>query len=928
MLSRWFRRKPKLTDADAARRREAVLALDASERETFERVAREDADPQVRAAAIGRMDAPDTLGALLEEALASERAGVAAAVADRLADLGTDHAFAHHREVAVARFRRRPEPEALVAIGDPAAGARALLGVPDVEARLSITRSVHDETWLTAFENAARTRDKAVHRLARDRLAELKRLRQERDELAARAESLIASAERVRVDDPQLAARCDVLRREWDTLTEGLENNAQALQPFNHPGAPVEALRARFRLPELAAPAPVAEDGVALRSFDSLLADLAALEQGIAADPDAYEQTTDVTARLRELQARWSEHADREPPADPEARAFRDRYHRAHALIDALERANARRADADAVLAVETAFKKPETDEDYAAVWRRQGESRRIAARAAELVAAADWPEDVPRPRWMDDVSTRERELRALDEKCHEAFSAIQDEIANAIEAMEQAVEAGEVNEANRLQAEAHRWIHRLPRSAQDGPAGRLGSRSARLRELSDWQSFAERGKRETLCEEIEAIADTPLAPDAQMARIKELRGRVRALGRIRSAADRALMDRFNAAADRAFEPCRRHFSALAEERRFNLEQREAICAQLEAFVAENDWDNADYRGVDQILRQARAEWRGYHPVDRSPGKKLDKRFKGVTDAIYGHLKVEWDRNVAAKQAIVDETRQAVEDDGPLGGQIDLMKRLQADWKQVGPTPRRVDQQLWKEFRGICDDVFQARDAERDERRSRTTAAVGDAHGLIDEIEAERAAETTAPTDPRRVAEYRRRVESLGRLPRDIDRRLERALSELEREVTLRRNRQPIIEQLARVDRVAALDAELARIERDDAATADWEERAGALRDLFAARLSAEAPEPDEEALRRVTIEAEVGAGSESPESDRELRLEVQMARLQGGIGVRERAAIDVDALLARWCGHAGALDEASELRDRFFAALRQVVDG
>ncbi len=930
MLSRWFRRKPKLTDADAARRREAVLALDASEQGTFEKVAQDDADPQVRAAAIVRIDAPDTLGALLEAALAAERAATVAAVADRLADLGTDHAFARHREVTIARFRRQPAPESLVAIGDPGAGARALLGVPDIEARLSIARSVHDEAWLTALEQAARTRDKAVHRLARERLAELKRLRQERDELAARAESLIASAERVRADDPQLAARCDVLRREWNTLTEGLEGNAQALEPFNDPGAPVEALRSRFRLPELTAPAgpPTGEDGLALRSFDSLLADLASLEQGIADDPDAYTQTTDITARLRELQARWSEHADREPPADPEARAFRDRYHRAHALIDALERANARRADADAVLAVDTTFKPPETDEDYAAVWRRQGESRRIAARAAELVAAADWPEDVPRPRWMDEVSARERELRALDEKWHEAFSAIQDEIANAIEAMEQAVEAGEVNEANRLQAEANRWIHRLPRSAQDGPAGRLGSRSARLRELADWQSFAERGKRETLCEEIEAIADTPLAPDAQMARIKELRGRVRALGRIRSAADRALMDRFNTAADRAFEPCRRHFSALAEERRFNLEQRETICTQLEAFVAENDWDNADYRGVEHILRQARAEWRSYHPVDRSPGKKLDKRFKAVTDAIYGHLKVEWDGNVAAKQAIVDAARQAVEDDGPLTAQIDLMKRLQADWKQVGTTPRRADQQLWKEFRGICDDVFQARDAQRDERRSRTTAAVADAHVLIDEIEAERAAETTAPTDPRRVAEYRRRVESLGRLPRDIDRRLERALSELEREVTLRRNRQPIIEQLARVDRIDALDAELARIEREDASTADWEGRAGDLRDLFAARLSPEAAESDEEALRRVTIEAEVGAGTESPESDQELRLEVQMARLQGGIGVRERAAVDVEALLARWCGHAGGLDEGSDLRKRFFAAVRQVVDG
>ena len=570
----------------------------------------------------------------------------------------------------------------------------------------------------------------------------------------------------------------------------------------------------------------------------------------------------------------------------------------------------------------------PESDEDFAEAWRRQAESRPLAARAAELLAAIDWPEEVRRPRWMDEVAVRERDLRTLDEKCHETFSSVQTEIANAIEAMERAVEAGEVNEASRQQAEAQRWIHRLPRSAQDGPAGRLAGRSARLRELNDWQSFAERGKREALCEEIEAIADNPMAPDAQMARIKELRGRVRALGRIRSAADRALMERFNTAADRAFEPCRRHFSALAEERRFNLDQREAICGQLETFVAENDWDNADYRGVEQILRQARAEWRSYHPVDRSPGKKLDTRFKAVTDAIYGHLKGEWDRNVGAKQAIVDEARQAVGGDGPVSDHIDLMKRLQADWKRVGTTPRRVDQQLWKEFRTICDEVFQARDAERDERRSRATASVAEARALIEAIEDERALETTTPLDPRKLAEYRRRAESFDRLPRDIDRHLHRALSDLEREATSRRDRQPIIEQLERVDRIEALDAELAGIERAGAATADWEERAGDLREVFASRIETDAAGADQDALRRVAVEAEVAAGAQSPESDQALRLEVQMARLQGGIGVRERAVIDVEGLLTQWCANAGGLDEASELRKRFFGAVRRVVDG
>lgn len=930
MLSRLFRRKPKLTDADAARRREAVLALDASAEATFLGVVRDDPDPAVRAAAIARIASPETLGAMLDEPPPPGGGDQVAAIADRLAELGADHPFAEHPEVLIARFRKAPNDLSLAAIADPEQAARALLAVQDFDTRAALAQKIRDESRLTALEHFTRTRDKAVHRIARDHLAELKRLRQERDELVQRAESLLASADRVRPDDAQLAAKCDVLRREWDTIVGGLEGNAAALEPFHHPGAPVAALRARFHLPELAVAArpPSGEDGLALRSFESLLSDLAALEHRITADPGLFERTDDLTTQLRELQARWSEHADREPPADAEAGVFRDRYHRVHELIEALDRANRARAGAAALLTADTAFKTPETDEDYATIWRTQAESRRGAAQAAEMLAGVEWPEEVPRPRWMDDLAARETEFRALDERCHETFSAVQTEIANAIEAMEQAVEAGEVNEASRMQVTANRWIHRLPRSSQDGPAGRLASRSARLRELTDWQSFAERGKREVLCEEIEAIADQPLAPDAQMARIKELRGRVRALGRLRSATDRALMDRFNAAADRAFEPCRRHFAALAEERRFNLEQREVICGELETFVAENDWEHTDYRGVEQILRQARTEWRSYHPVDRSPGKKLDARFKAVTDAIYGHLKVEWDRNVAAKQAIVTEARDAVVSGAPLPDQINLMKRLQADWKRVGTTPRRVDQQLWKDFRGICDGVFQARDVERDERRSRTTAAVTDANVLIEELEQEAAADTTEVMDTRQLADYRRRAEALERLPGEIDRRLRRALSDLEREVRLRRNRKPILEKLALLEQVATLDAELAGLEREAASLTDWEERAGQVRDLFVDRLGTERGAADEAALRRATVEAEIGAGADSPEIDQPLRLEVQMERLQTGMGARERAGVDVDALLARWCRHAAGLAEGSDLRARFFAALRQVVDG
>ena len=394
---------------------------------------------------------------------------------------------------------------------------------------------------------------------------------------------------------------------------------------------------------------------------------------------------------------------------------------------------------------------------------------------------------------------------------------------------------------------------------AQDRHGAKLASSSRQLRELADWQAFALRGKREALCEEMESIADHPLNPNAQMERIKTLRGRVKALGRIQSARDRALMERFDAA-DRAFAPCRRHFEQFAEERKFNLEQRRTICAQLEAFVEENDWEHADYRGVEQILQRARNEWRIYRPVDRSPGRRVDSRFKAVTERISGYLRKEWERNEATKTAIVEEARAAVEAAGPIHDQIQLMKRLQAEWQTCRPDAPSRRSGAMEGVRGICDQVIATRDAGRDEHRSQLAQAVDQANALTEDL-AQAVAEADSTEDARRLLNAcRAKIEALEGLPREVERRAHRMLSDHERDIGLRAAQQRLRAELERMDSIDALDARLAGIERDGGSKEAWLEEAGELAELFKPRLDREAS-LDLVALRRLAVEAEIGAG-------------------------------------------------------------------
>ena len=917
MLSKWFKGKPKLTDADPARRLAAVQALDATAQETLAAIVREDRDAAVRTAALDRLDAPH-LGALLLEAEARQDRSAALDVASRLAALGDDHAFADHPLIAVARCADAPSPAALAAIADAELQALAITRIRDAGTRATLAESVWNAAPLTALEALTRNRDKALHRLAKERLGALRKLREVRSELTLRAESLADAAQRLEPTEPQFAARREALQREWEGVWLELDANAAALAPFGESAAAATALRQRFQLPD--APPPQAAPPPA--TFEQLMAELTALEGDLLGALDDLEDSAAMAGRLADIEGRWSEAAAVSSPAPTAAEPHQALTERLRDVLAALQRANARRGAATAILALNTAWQEPDKDEDFAALWRTQGVCRRAAREAAAIIEAVAWPAETPAPAWLSDLAAKREALPAVDERCQAMFRALKQEIEDSIKAMEAHVEAGEIAEASRKQGQASRLIRRLPKSAQDGSASHLASRSGRLKELNAWQAFAERGQRESLCDEMEALADNPLPPAEQAQRIKALRKGVQALGRIRSGKDRVLMERFDAAAERAFAPCRQHFEALAETRRFNLAQRETICRELESFLAGNDWQNADYKGVAQILRAAREEWRTYHPVDSAPGKKLDARFKAVTDALHKHVKGDWQRNVAAKEAIVEEARAAVEADGPVAEQVELMKRLQREWREVGPTPRRKDQQLWKAFRDICDHVFNARDADRDERRSKASSAVAQANALVEDVLAAASDDATEVPDRRMLRDFEARAHELEGLPREVEKRVQRALSDFTREVALAVGRRRVQDELKHIERMEGLDAALAQIERDGGATDAWQEEAQALKAAFAPRLNGTAA-ADAEALKKLAIEAEIAAEMDSPAEDQSLRMALRMDRLRDGFGNRDRA--DGAELLERWCASAADQRGAEAARERFFTALRRM---
>ncbi|MCY3840921.1 MAG: DUF349 domain-containing protein [Gammaproteobacteria bacterium] len=767
MLRKLFSRKPRLEAEDPAVRTAALADLGDGEQATFALVFRDDADRDVRLKALERLNRPD----VVFEGLGDEE--VAAEALSRLLSLidnDTPETIRNHPAVQRAALASAETVEAALAvapsIADPGEFAAALAENPRAQVRQAVAEATWDPATLTEMEKTTRRRDKSVHRAARDRLAALRAASHRRDEEDTQTETILAAAVALEGDDPHYEARRDAIERDWTNHLDAMEETDRELERFSVVARDLNAIRRRFpaRRQPAQAPHPEVEVdfGALLTRAESLLADVADSLPGGAGDKVSVE---DAKQSVDELAAEWNAGADAKPPGEELSARFREVMTSVAARTRDRERAQDLLPKARELLAGEIPDPEHPRFESFDSAMR---ELRRQRDDVDRLLGRFAWPDDVPELEEITALKQRQRDLATAAEQSETQADAMLDQVTDKIAELGQSIEDGAVHDAVEQERRLRDLLKGLPRAKAQPFSSDLAELGARVRELREWRTYAQAPQRESLCQQIEELAASPLEPHDQMQAVKSLRDQWNQLGPAETRRDRDL---------------RRRFDRAAERRAFNLEQRQTIVAALEGFLENNDWDNADWRGVERILRQARNEWREYHPVDRKAGRQLTNRFEELASAIHTLLKQEWDRNIEKKEAIVADAIAIRESGDRVTDQAESMKALQRRWKAVGPLPRRADQRLWKQFREQCDQVFEARAVVLD-RHSQRRQVVTDADALITELE--RRLEIDPSLDRNMIADYERRLHALGMLPKDIERRAEEVLRDADRIVVAR----------------------------------------------------------------------------------------------------------------------------------------------
>lgn len=779
------------------------------------------------------------------------------------------------RELQAKALKANPTEGELeeLAIGGLTAGIRS-------EAAEALT----EKTTLQRVQKLAKGKDKGVYQIVRQKLQRIRDDEDRQRKLAETIQTIVHHAvEQARSDDTKLfEARLDALLQKWADV------EAQASQQQT-----TEFLQAvhkcRERLREMQAEKDQLRHQQEQKSQRaetlSLLEDT--LEELKHQDPDLEPSLASLDALQKTQENRWLEATRDAQVEKQEQKTYENLMQSLRSYISAVKRLGQHRDEIAALQATDSS----DTDDS------------KLTDQASAILESVDWPRDFRRPTVLDALNRIAGKPRPAktDKPDSEEQKAMADSLRQVLDKLEEALDAKQLKESRQhfkaAQQLAKGLDHRHGKSLQP----RMHLLGGQLRELTDWQGFATRPKQESLCEQMEYLANQPMEPEAKAERIKELQNEWRGLG---GSSDRDLWSRFKQASDQAYEPCKAYFSAKSGLKQANLETRKAICDQLGTFLDNADWSSIDWKAAERIHQTAREEWKAAWPVEFRDNRPVQKRFDDLLKQLEAPLDTERKKNEALKQSIVERAEALIEHE-PLGDAMNQAKALQTEWTSIGITRHREDRKLWQAFRKACDQIFARRDARRDEQEQLSREADEKAGPILDACQS-----ASADSSLDGLKATLSELDSLRNEPLSADSRdrVGQERSRLSGLVSTRQLQEQIDTWKSWINSrsSSALDSELL--------PQHW------------AGLAAEVGQPDPVEL---VIRAEILAEVPSPAEDQGRRMEIQVQRLAEGMGNTSSdsdKSRQLEMLVANWCV-VQPVDVVSEaLAERLGKALEAVL--
>ncbi len=172
------------------------------------------------------------------------------------------------------------------------------------------------------------------------------------------------------------------------------------------------------------------------------------------------------------------------------------------------------------------------------------------------------------------------------------------------------------------------------------------------------------------------------------------------------------IWERFKNTTDKINQIRREHYSKIQDEQQANLDAKVAICEKIEELLNDSINSIGAWQKKSNEVNELFKVWKSIGPAQKKQNDEIWNRFKGSMDLFFSNkkeffskLKEQQIENYNRKIQLCVEA-EALAESKEWKKATDQIKKLQEEWKKVGPVPKRHSDKIWKRFRSACDTFF------------------------------------------------------------------------------------------------------------------------------------------------------------------------------------------------------------------------------
>ena len=217
------------------------------------------------------------------------------------------------------------------------------------------------------------------------------------------------------------------------------------------------------------------------------------------------------------------------------------------------------------------------------------------------------------------------------------------------------------------------------------------------------------------LCEEAEKLAAEENVIEA-FRKLQTLHQEFRDCGPVAKEQRDIIWKRFKEASTVINRRHQQHFEAIKEEEEKNLEQKTAICEEIEKIDLEKITSAPLWNEMTEKVIELQNKWKKIGFAPQKMNVKIFERFRAACDKFFvakseyfKNLKENLAQNLELKTALCEKAEQ-LKDSTEWKKTSEALINLQKEWKKIGPVAKKESDAIWKRFVAACDHFFEQKE--------------------------------------------------------------------------------------------------------------------------------------------------------------------------------------------------------------------------